>query len=202
VLGDRRPHDGPLRRRRRHGARDEARAADPAAGRTGHGRGLEGARRLRAYLGLGSNVGDRLANIRSARDALERRGIAVAGTSDVYETEPQAGAVGQDDFLNACAAVDTDLDPDALLAACKDVELELGRDPAAPRHAARPIDIDLLLIEAREHRSAKLQVPHAEMLERRFVLVPLLELDPPGRAALEDALERIRGQRVTRFGTL
>ncbi|MFL5894798.1 MAG: 2-amino-4-hydroxy-6-hydroxymethyldihydropteridine diphosphokinase, partial [Thermoleophilaceae bacterium] len=99
---------------------------------------MEGARGLRAWLGLGSNVGDRLANLRSARDALERRGIGVRGASSVYETEPQAGAVGQDDFLNACVVVQTELDPEALLAACKQVEVELGRDLEAPRHAPRP----------------------------------------------------------------
>jgi 2-amino-4-hydroxy-6-hydroxymethyldihydropteridine diphosphokinase len=134
--------------------------------------------------------------------ALERRGIEVTAASAVYETEPQAGAVGQDDFLNACLAVETDLEPDELLAACKDVERELGRDLSAPRHAPRPIDVDLLLIEGREYHSAKLQVPHSELLERRFVLEPLLELDPPGRERLEAALTRVRNQRVSRFGSL
>jgi 2-amino-4-hydroxy-6-hydroxymethyldihydropteridine diphosphokinase len=110
--------------------------------------------------------------------------------------------VGQRDFLNACIAVETDLDPPALLAACKDVELELGRDPNAARHAARPIDVDLLLIEGAEHHTAELEVPHAELLERRFVLEPLLELDPPDRARLEAALVLVRNQRVTRVETL
>src|SRR5205823_4542487 len=127
-------------------------------------RGVEGAHRLRAWLGLGSNVGDRLENLRSSLDALERRGIRVAARSSIYETEPQAGAVGQDDFLNACIEIETDLDPPALLAACKDVEVELGRDLAAPHHAPRPIDVDLLLIDGREHHSAELTVPHADLL--------------------------------------
>jgi len=122
--------------------------------------------------------------------------------STVYETEAQAGAVGQEDFLNACIEVATELDPDPLLAECKAIELEMGRDPDAPRHAPRPIDIDLLLLEGIEHRSAKLQVPHAELLDRRFVLEPLLELDPPGREALQRALERVSDQRVTPFGSL
>jgi 2-amino-4-hydroxy-6-hydroxymethyldihydropteridine diphosphokinase len=160
---------------------------------------VEGTRRLRAFLGLGSNVGDRLANLQSARDALERRGIRVTRASAVYETEPQAGAVGQDDFLNACISVETELEPDELLATCKEIEVELGRDPGAPRHAARPIDIDLLLIEGVEHHSAKLRVPHADLLHRRFVLEPLLELDPPEREELEAALAQVQDQRVTRF---
>jgi 2-amino-4-hydroxy-6-hydroxymethyldihydropteridine diphosphokinase len=163
---------------------------------------VEGTRRLRAWLGLGSNVGDRLANLRSAREALERRGIAVTAQSTVYETEPQAGAVGQQDFLNAALVVDTGLEPDALLSALKDIEVELGRDLDAPRHAARPIDVDLLLIEDRTHESERLTVPHAELLERRFVLEPLLELDPPERERLEQALARIADQRVTEFGPL
>jgi 2-amino-4-hydroxy-6-hydroxymethyldihydropteridine diphosphokinase len=133
---------------------------------------------------------------------LQRRGVAVTAASAVYETEPQAGAVGQDDFLNACLAVETDLEPDALLSVLKDVERELGRDLDAPRHAARPIDVDLLLTDHGGHESARLTVPHAELLERRFVLEPLLELDPPGRDRLEEALRRVAGQRVTRFGSL
>jgi 2-amino-4-hydroxy-6-hydroxymethyldihydropteridine diphosphokinase len=110
--------------------------------------------------------------------------------------------VGQADFLNACIVVETELDPDGLLTACKDVELELGRDPAAPRHAARPIDVDVLLIDGREHRSPQLRVPHAEIMSRRFVLEPLLELDPPDRDRFERALAEVADQRVTRAGTL
>ena len=167
---------------------------------------MEGALGLRAWLGLGSNVGDRIANLGSSLDALERRGIRVAARSSIYETEPQAGAVGQDDFLNACIEVETDLDPPALLAACKDVEVELGRDLAAPRHAPRPIDVDLLLIDGHEHHSPELTVPHADLLGRRFVLEPLLELDPelalPDGTRLADALERLEGQRVDRVGDL
>ena len=143
-----------------------------------------------------------MANLLAGCDALEREGVQVEAKSRVYETEPQAGAVGQDDFLNACIEVETDLDAVALLAACKEVELELGRDPGAPRHAPRPLDVDLLLIDGGEHHSPGLDVPHAELLERRFVLEPLLELHPPDREMLERALARVRNQRVTRFETL
>lgn len=120
----------------------------------------------------------------------------MTGSSGVYETEPQAGAVGQDDFLNAAVVVETTLEPEALLNAAKQIELELGRDPDAPRHAPRPVDIDLLLIDGVEHRSELLTVPHAEFLNRRFVLEPLLELDPPDADALRRALDRVRDQRV------
>jgi 2-amino-4-hydroxy-6-hydroxymethyldihydropteridine diphosphokinase len=108
--------------------------------------------------------------------------------------------VGQDEFLNACLLVETEHEPDDLLGACKAVEVEMGRDLDAPRHSARPIDVDLLLIEGREHSSAKLQVPHTDLMRRRFVLQPLLELDPPDRDRLEAALAAIEGQQVKPFG--
>lgn len=163
---------------------------------------MEGARGLRGWLGLGSNVGDRLANLRAACDALERRGIEITARSAVYETEPQAGAVGQEDFLNACIAVETGLDPEELLAACKAVEVELGRDLDAPRHSPRPIDLDVLMISGPEIDLPWYRVPHSELWQRRFVLEPLLELEPPNREGLERALARVGDQRVTRFGTL
>ena len=143
-----------------------------------------------------------MANLLAGCDALERDGIHVVARSAVYETEPQAGAVGQDDFLNACVAVDSELDPRELLAAAKRIEVELGRDPDAPRHAPRPLDIDVLIVEGEQIDQPDYQVPHAEIEQRRFVLEPLLELDPPGRPKLERALAQIAGQRVTRFGSL
>jgi 2-amino-4-hydroxy-6-hydroxymethyldihydropteridine diphosphokinase len=143
-----------------------------------------------------------MANLRAGCDALERHGAHIRARSHAYETEPQAGAVGQQDFLNACIEVETDLDPRELLDTAKCIEVELGRDPAAPRHSPRPLDIDILIIAGERVQAPDYQVPHAEIEERRFVLQPLLELDPPGREGLEDALARIHGQRVTRFGSL
>jgi 2-amino-4-hydroxy-6-hydroxymethyldihydropteridine diphosphokinase len=147
-------------------------------------------------------VGDRLANLRAGCDALERDRVHIGALSSVYETEPQAGAVGQDDFLNACIEVETELGPEELLATAKRIELELGRDPGAPRHAPRPLDIDVLIVEHRRIDEPHYQVPHPELWQRRFVIEPLLELDPPDREALEQALTGIEGQRVTRFGSL
>jgi 2-amino-4-hydroxy-6-hydroxymethyldihydropteridine diphosphokinase len=95
--------------------------------------------------------------------------------------------------------VQTDLDPDQLLAAAKQIEVDLGRDPDAPRHSSRPIDIDILVVEGTRIDKPDYRVPHAEIEQRRFVLVPLLELDPPDREDLERALDGIEGQRVTRF---
>jgi 2-amino-4-hydroxy-6-hydroxymethyldihydropteridine diphosphokinase len=111
----------------------------------------------------------------------------------------------QRDFLNACLRVETELEPEALLDACKAVERELGRAPRGPRHGPRPIDVDVLALGGREHASARLRLPHPEIVRRRFVLVPLLELDPelalPGGARLADALAALgEGQAVRRAG--
>jgi 2-amino-4-hydroxy-6-hydroxymethyldihydropteridine diphosphokinase len=161
---------------------------------------------LRAYLGLGSNVGDRLANLREARAALERHGLTVVASSSVYETAPQGEILEQPDFLNACVAVETDLEPEDLLAECKSVERELGREPGGVRHAPRPIDVDLLLLDRLEYSSDRLSLPHAEIRSRRFVLEPLLELDPdlvlPDGTALADALPGLMDQRVSQLGPL
>jgi len=158
------------------------------------------------YLGLGSNEGDRRANLRAARAALERAGVSVTGASSVYETEPEGAVRDQPDFLNACLRIETDLPPEGLLELCKRVERELGREPGGPRHGPRPIDVDVLLLGDLEHRSERLSLPHPEVLSRRFVLAPLLELDPalalPDGTPLAPALERLQGQRVERAGAL
>jgi 2-amino-4-hydroxy-6-hydroxymethyldihydropteridine diphosphokinase len=158
---------------------------------------------LRGYLGLGSNVGDRMGALRAARDALVRRGIEVVASSSVYETEPQGEVRDQPDFLNACLAVETDLPPGELLRVCKDVERELGREPGGPRHGPRTIDVDLLLMGDLEERSQELTLPHPEILARRFVLEPLLELDTeltlPDGTSLKERLADVADQRVTRL---
>ncbi len=130
------------------------------------------------YLGLGSNVGDREANLRRARDALGRHGVEVLASSSLYETAPQGELLDQPDFLNACLRVRTALGPEELLDACKAVERELGRRPGGTRHGPRPIDVDLLLLGDIEYHSERLTLPHREVTSRRFVVEPLLELDP------------------------
>ena len=160
---------------------------------------------LIGYLGLGSNEGDRLGNLRAARDALGGRGVEVLAASSVYETAPQGEITDQADFLNACLRVRTALGPEELLDAGKAVERELGRAPGGVRHGPRPIDVDVLLLGDLQHESERLRLPHREVLTRRFVLVPLLELDPDlevaggGRAA--DALAALGpGQEVRLAG--
>ena len=158
------------------------------------------------YLGLGSNEGDRLGNLRAARDALAGHGIEVLKASSVYETAPQGEITDQPDFLNACLRIETALDPEELLRACKEVERELGRAPVGPRHGPRPIDVDVLLLGSLEHHSERLELPHAEVRSRRFVLEPLLELDPelelPDGTPLAGAREAVAGQPVRRLGEL
>ena len=166
-------------------------ANDPAA-RTG-------------YLGLGSNIGDRRANLRAAVAQLPAHGVQVVASSSVYETEPVGLVLDQREFLNACLRIRTALDPEALLDACKAVEHELGRATGGPRHGPRTIDVDLLLLGDVEYSSQRLTLPHAEVSSRRFVLTPLLELDPdlalpsgPRLSDLEAALGP--GQDVHRAG--
>lgn len=128
------------------------------------------------YLGLGSNVGDRRAMLEAAIAALDRHGVSTIASSSTYDTDPVGEVLDQPDFLNACVRVETELGPEALLDACKAVERELGREPAR-RHAPRPIDVDVLLLGDLVHRSDRLSLPHEQVSSRRFVLVPLLELD-------------------------
>ena len=157
------------------------------------------------YLGLGSNVGDRRANLQAAVAALPRHGVDVLDSSSVYETEPVGEILDQRSFFNACVRVETELGPQELLAACKAVERELGREAGGPRHGPRPIDVDVLLLGDLVHRSERLNLPHEEVASRRFVLVPLLELAPdlevPGRGRAADALAALGdGQDVALAG--
>lgn len=133
----------------------------------------------RAFLGLGTNLGDRLANLQRAVEVLAGTpGISVLRSSRIYETAPIGPA--QPDFLNAVVEVDTDLEPHALLAACAAVERALHRVRGI-RWGPRTIDVDLLAYDRRVIDTNELTIPHPRMHERAFVLVPLLELaeDPP-----------------------
>jgi 2-amino-4-hydroxy-6-hydroxymethyldihydropteridine diphosphokinase len=154
------------------------------------------------YLGLGSNVGDRRANLQAAVEDLWAHGVVVLASSSVYETEPVGEVLDQRPFFNACVRVETALEPEPLLDVCKAVERALGREPAGVRHGPRPIDVDVLLFEGVEYESERVRLPHREVTSRRFVLVPLLELEPrlevPGYGPAARALEQITGQEVRR----
>jgi len=159
------------------------------------------------YLGLGSNVGDSAAHLRAAIELLPAHGVEVTAVSSVYVTEPVGEILDQPDFLNAAIRIRTGLEPERLLDACKAVEAERGRSFAAPRHSPRPLDVDLLLLGDVELESERLRLPHREVSSRRFVLAPLLELDPeltlPDGTRLADALAALPpGQRVEPAGAL
>jgi len=159
------------------------------------------------YLGLGSNVGDRESHLRAAVEALREHRVEVEAVSSLYETEPVGELLDQPDFLNAAVRIRTELGPQDLLDVCKAIEVEQGRMLGGQRHGPRPLDIDLLLLGDMELSTERLTLPHREVTSRRFVLAPLLELDPelalPDGTGLADALEGLGpGQRVGRVGSL
>ncbi|HET6829847.1 MAG TPA: 2-amino-4-hydroxy-6-hydroxymethyldihydropteridine diphosphokinase [Solirubrobacterales bacterium] len=157
------------------------------------------------YLGLGSNLGDRAENLRSAIRLIGRHEVEVDAVSGGYETEPVGEIIDQPDFLNAAARIRTALEPVALLDACKAVEAEQGRMFGGPRHGPRTLDVDLLLLGDIELVTERLTLPHREVTTRRFVLVPLLELDPeltlPDGTRLRACLDALgEGERVEPAG--
>lgn len=163
--------------------------------------------RRSGYLGLGSNVGDPAGHLRAAIELLPQHGVEVEAVSSAYVTEPVGEILDQPDFLNAAVRIATELEPEALLDACKAVEAERGRSFEAPRHSPRPLDVDLLLLGGLELATDRLTLPHPEVRSRRFVLAPLLELDPeltlPDGTRLADCFAALPpGQRVERVGSL
>lgn len=132
-------------------------------------------RSVDVYLGLGTNIGDRAANLAEARRRLPP-GVAVETTSAIYETQPW-GLPDQPPFLNQVVRGRTTLSPHDLLAYAKQIEREMGRRPAV-RYGPRLVDLDLLLYGDQVIESHTLVVPHPRMVERAFVLVPLAELAP------------------------
>jgi 2-amino-4-hydroxy-6-hydroxymethyldihydropteridine diphosphokinase len=143
-------------------------------------------------LGLGSNIGERRQHLQAAVDALPAAGVRVLASSSLYDTDPVGEILDQASFLNACLSIETTLEPLDLLDAIKGLERELGRPLRYERHSPRAIDIDVLLLGDIEFSHERMALPHAQVLTRRFVLIPALELDlelatPDGRR-LADAL--------------
>ena len=147
------------------------------------------------FLGLGSNVGDRRANLQAAGGTLPAHGVRVLASSSTYDTAPVGEVLDQPEFLTAGTRDETDPQPEALLEACTAVERERGRRAGGVRHGPRPIDVDLLLLADTKYSSERLTLPHEQVTSRRFVLVPLLELEPgltvPGAGSAAEALERL-----------
>jgi 2-amino-4-hydroxy-6-hydroxymethyldihydropteridine diphosphokinase len=162
---------------------------------------------VRAYVALGSNVGDREANMKRAVEELGRReGVRVAEVSSFLETDPVGGPEGQGRYLNAAVALETTLAPKELLAACMEVERALGRTrgPDDARWGPRRMDVDILLYGDEIVHEADLRIPHPRMHERMFVLAPLAEIAPDARHPvlmmtvdeLLDGIEMARGSRI------
>lgn len=133
----------------------------------------------RAYLSLGSNIGDRARNIAGAIDCLRKRGVGVVRQSSLYETEP-VDFLDQDWFLNSVAEIETELGAEELMRLLLAVERSMGRERRIPK-GPRSIDIDVLLYGDDIVRSPELKIPHPRMTERRFVLAPLAEIAPDVR---------------------
>lgn len=131
-----------------------------------------------AHIGIGSNVGDREMFCRSAVDALaEVDGVEVGKVSSLYETSP-IGGPPQRSYVNVVVAISTHLAPRRLLEKCKEIEEMLGREPTEMRWGPRVVDLDILTYGDEKVNEPDLEIPHPRMTTRRFVLVPLLEIEP------------------------
>jgi 2-amino-4-hydroxy-6-hydroxymethyldihydropteridine diphosphokinase len=151
-----------------------------------------------AYVGIGSNVGDRQSFCRRAVDDLgESEGISVTQTSSLYETSP-IGGPPQRSFINMVVGVQNALEPRALLDLCKGIETRLGREPSAIRWGPRVIDLDVLTYDEEKINEPDLEIPHPRITSRRFVLVPLLEINPdaadPWGKRYADYVEEAEGE--------
>jgi len=155
------------------------------------------------FLSLGANEGDREANIKIAIDLIDKSsGIRVSAVSSLYES----GALGvstQPDFLNCVVRIETNLKPHDILKTAKFIEATLGREPNTHMRP-RPIDIDILLYDDLDMQSEDLMIPHSRLTRRRFVLEPLLEIepdavDPVSKNPLVEFADQLQSQRVTRY---
>ena len=167
---------------------------------------IESGSSVLAWVGLGGNLGDPAAALQDALDALDRIfGVELTAVSSVYQSAP-VGLSAQPDFLNAVARIDTSLEPDELLEQLLRIETEQGRVRVGERFGPRLIDLDLLLYNETALQSEGLTLPHPRMLERRFVLEPLVELEGdmslPGGRRLCDCLDACSDQRLDKIGSL
>ena len=128
------------------------------------------------YLALGSNVGDRQANLRHATKLIIAAGVHLTNSSSFYETEP-LDYLDQAWFLNAVVEAETDINPIDLLRVLRSIEIAMGSKKPFPK-GPRLIDLDILLYDDQAIDTPQLQVPHPRMLQRKFVLVPLVEIAP------------------------
>jgi 2-amino-4-hydroxy-6-hydroxymethyldihydropteridine diphosphokinase len=159
----------------------------------------------RAYIGVGSNVGDRAAFCRRAVESLRTSpGISVGAISSLYETSP-VGGPPQRSFVNLVVEIETQVSARELLGVCKEIERRLGREPGEIRWGPRVADLDILTYGEDKVNEPDLEIPHPRLTSRRFVLIPLLEMDPaaadPWGARYADFLDEAEGdvQRLETF---
>lgn len=150
-----------------------------------------------AYIGIGSNVGDRAGFCRKAVSLLgESEDVEVSSVSSLYETSPLGGPP-QRSFVNLVVRVETSLDPRGLLETCKRIEQRMGREPSELRWGPRVADLDILLYGSEKVSEPDLEIPHVRLKERNFALVPLLEIEPdltdPWETPLSDSLDEAEG---------
>ena len=155
-----------------------------------------------AYIGLGSNLGDRPANLAAARDAVEKGAGKIAALSAIYDTEPW-GPVKQDNYLNQALCISTVMKPRELLAALLEIERSLGRDRGNEmRYGPRKIDLDILLYDNETIDEPDLVIPHPRLAERAFALAPLAEIAPQltiSGTPIQELLSRIDSSGVRRY---
>lgn len=154
------------------------------------------------YLGLGSNLGNRLAHLASARGAIEKQAGPIRAASSIYDTAPW-GPVPQDNYLNQVIRISTALAPAELLAVLHDIERAAGRDRKNEvRYGPRTLDLDILIYEDQAVNDDGLTIPHPRIAERAFVLVPLAEIAPDisiGGTPVRELLGRIDSKTVARY---
>jgi 2-amino-4-hydroxy-6-hydroxymethyldihydropteridine diphosphokinase len=151
-----------------------------------------------AWIGIGSNVGERARFARGAVEELRSEdGMEVTGVSSLYETSP-IGGPPQRSYINLVARIETALEPRDLLEVTQKIEKRMGRDESAIRWGPRVIDLDVLLFGDEKISEPDLEIPHPRLKERRFVLIPLLEIEPelsdPWGARFADALDEAEGE--------
>lgn len=152
---------------------------------------------IEAFIGIGSNVGDRAVFVRSAVDALNSAdGVEITATSSLYETSP-IGGPPQRSYVNMVIRLRTSIDHRDLLELCQRIEQRLGREESDIRWGPRVVDLDILIYDNTKISEPDLEIPHPRMTGRRFVLIPLLEIDPeiadPWGGPYRDALDEAEG---------